>query len=353
MHARSPYQDRPDRSFWKLGVGGEDWSGNPGLWQPKFAIDRDTRIATAGSCFAQHIARHFRQRGFTMIDAEPAPPGLSPEQAQAFGYGLYSARYGNLYTTRQLLQLAHEAFERPDEDRTVAWTRGDRFFDAKRPAVEPDGLESAEEVRIHRRAHLAAVRRAWSQADLFVFTLGLTEAWEDAVDGTVFPTAPGTIAGSWDPERIRFRNLAVREVVEDFEAVRALLTSVKPDMRFLLTVSPVPLTATATDAHVLPATIYSKSVLRAAAGELAAAHGDVDYFPSYEIIGTPFLRQLFYDRSLRQVTPEGVATVMRLFFASLDLPEEPARAATEPISAPEDGADAVACEEILLEGFAR
>ena len=39
-----------------------------------------------------------------------------------------------------------------------------------------------------------------------------------------------------------------------------------PKLRILLTVSPVPLTATAGDDHVLLATTYSKSVLRAGRG---------------------------------------------------------------------------------------
>ena len=44
-----------------------------------------------------------------------------------------------------------------------------------------------------------------------------------------------------------------------------------PKARLVLTVSPVPLAATASGSHVLPATIYSKSVLRAAAQESVTA----------------------------------------------------------------------------------
>jgi hypothetical protein len=43
------------------------------------------------------------------------------------------------------------------------------------------------------------------------------------------------------------------------------------DLRIVLTVSPVPLVATVTGSHVVPATIYSKSVLRIAAQEIAEA----------------------------------------------------------------------------------
>ncbi|WP_428660504.1 GSCFA domain-containing protein [Reyranella sp.] len=50
----------------------------------------------------------------------------------------------------------------------------------------------------------------------------------------------------------------------------------RPGVRFLLTVSPVPLKASASQNHVLAATTYSKSVLRAVAGQLADTYDDVD-----------------------------------------------------------------------------
>jgi hypothetical protein len=46
--------------------------------------------------------------GFNYFVAEQAQ-GLSPEQARANGYGVFSARYGNIYTVRQLLQLFERA----------------------------------------------------------------------------------------------------------------------------------------------------------------------------------------------------------------------------------------------------
>jgi hypothetical protein len=76
-----------------------------GLYKKKFDIARTDWIATAGSCFAQHIARHLRSAEFSVLDVEPPPPGMTEETARAFGYNLFSARYGNICTTRQLRQL--------------------------------------------------------------------------------------------------------------------------------------------------------------------------------------------------------------------------------------------------------
>jgi len=46
-----------------------------------------------------------------------------------------------------------------------------------------------------RAATLDRMRATLAGADLFVFTLGLTEAWLNARDGTVYPMCPGTIRG--------------------------------------------------------------------------------------------------------------------------------------------------------------
>ncbi len=350
-HGASPYRERPARAFWKSGVAAQNLPDIVDLYRKKFDIAPTDQIVTAGSCFAQHIGRGLRKRGFNLLDVEPAPLGLDGEQAQKFGYGLYSARYGNIYTAGQLLQLGREAFSEVDPANPV-WEKDGRFFDAMRPAVEPDGFAKSEHVKRHRRHHLARVREAFSAADLFIFTFGLTEAWVDQATGTVYPTAPGTIAGHYDPEIYAFRNFHFAETYRSFCAFRDLLRRHNPAIRFILTVSPVPLTATATDDHVLVATTYSKSVLRAVGGQLCQEYDDVDYFPSYELIAAPASRGVFYDANLRSVTAAGVDAAMRLFFEAHGTGAIVAPAASDDADTPESPNE-TACEDLLLEAFAR
>lgn len=324
----SPYAARPPRSFWRTGVADVDGMVLPELYRAKFPIDRSMPIATAGSCFAQHIGRAMRTRGFNVLDAEPAPPGLDDAAAQAFGYRIYSARYANIYTVRQFVQIVEEALGRFTPAEQV-WEKAGRFYDAMRPSVEPEGLSSPELVLQHRAHHLAAVRQVLAEASVLVFTMGLTEAWVDRETGCVYPTAPGTIAGQFDPDRHVFKNFDYPEILEDFTRLRALLKEINPGLRMLVTVSPVPLTATAGDEHVLAATTYSKSVLRAVAGKVAREYDDVDYFPSYEVITSAKARGRFFSDNLRSVEPIGVATVMATFFGE----EDPANAVPE-VAAP-------------------
>src|SRR5690242_18213578 len=110
MSKRSPYQGLPRQAFWRTGVAGTTPETIQNLWTAKATIKPPNKVETAGSCFAQHIARFLRQRDCKVLDVEPPPPGLDLETAHAFGYSMYSARYGNIYTARQLLQLTREAF---------------------------------------------------------------------------------------------------------------------------------------------------------------------------------------------------------------------------------------------------
>jgi hypothetical protein len=360
----SPYSDLPSRNFWKGAISRRSPETVSGLWQPKFRLAPDTRIATAGSCFAQHISRYLRARNAAVVDLEPAPPDLSAANAAKYGYGTYSARYGNIYTVRHLLQLTAEAVGRfvPSD---AVWERDGRFFDAMRIGVEPAGLPSADAVQRHRLQHLGKVRSLFARTDVFVFTLGLTEAWIHEESGTVYPTAPGTIAGSYRPEVHAFRNFDFPEVYRDFVRFRRLAMKRNPELKFLLTVSPVPLAATASDKHVLVATTYSKSVLRAVAGKLAETFENVDYFPSFDFLTGAFTRGAFHSDDARQITESGVEAVMRLFFeaqpafAQASVAGAPGGPAGDPDEAGTVGskpgvpAPEAVCEDILLDAFSR
>lgn len=351
----SPYTNLPPSAFWKTGVVGHSPAAIPDIYRKKFSIDRNAPVATAGSCFAQHIAKHLKARRFSVIDAEPAPPGLSPEIAAKFGYGLFSARYANIYTAQQLRQVVEEAFG-TFEPADAVWEKDGRFYDAMRPSVEPRGLSTPEAVHRHREFHLHQVKNVVGAAEIFVFTLGLTEAWIHGASGTAYPTAPGTIAGRYDPNVHVFKNFTFQEIYDDVSAFFHLARDINPQIKFLLTVSPVPLTATASGEHVLSATVYSKSVLRAVAGQLAHENPDVDYFPSYEIITGALSKGAYFEDNLRSIRAEGVAAAMNTFLAQHDDCEEPRETAVEPpviqteIDEPEDD---VVCEEILLEAFSR
>ncbi|KIN63832.1 GSCFA family protein [Sulfitobacter noctilucicola] len=356
----SPYQGLEDRAFWRAGVVEAGAYPPPDIYRPKYTVTKDLPIFTAGSCFAQHVGRALAKAGYHVLDTEPLPPFVPAEVAQKHGYQLYSARFGNIYTMRQFLQLLQEAFGtfKPADP---VWEKEGMFYDALRPGLTPGGLKSPELVEEARHYHLRAVREAVTQTGMVVFTLGLTETWQHGPSKTIYPTAPGTIAGEYDPEVHEFVNFRARDIRKDFLIVREIFQAANPDVKFLLTVSPVPLTATASNDHVLPATMYSKSVLRTVAGELAEDLADVDYFPSFEIVSSHPSAGEFFEANMRSVKPAGVRKVMRTFLEAhggIDEKTEKQmrierRAARRARLAAQDSArsDDVICEEELLDAF--
>jgi hypothetical protein len=352
-----PYAALPPRAFWRTGVAEAGAHGLTDIWRSPWTLPSDARFATFGSCFAQHISRALKARRMGWIDAEPAPAGTPPALAARFNYGVFSARTANIYTAAQLHFLLALAAGDWDPAWPAFWEDGGRVRDSLRPAIEPDGFANHAEALASRLSMLRALRRAVEEADVFVFTLGLTERWEDAETGQPLAACPGTLGGTFDPTRHRFVNDRAAAVRADMEAALALLQRMNPGIRLLLTVSPVPLTATAAGRHVLVSTTQSKSVLRSVAGEMAEDHAAVDYFPSYEVIAGPQARAGFYAPNLREVVLPGVEVVMGHFFAGLNLTGPPAHGRDTAAAAADAAADAalaaeaLACEEAMLEVY--
>jgi hypothetical protein len=312
-----PYKSLPAEAFWR-GAVAPDFvtdrlvAGDDPLLQP------GDRIMSAGSCFAANMVPWLEGAGFEYVRTETPPPALAtlPEN---LAYRHYSAGYGNVYTARQFRQLVERAagLFRPAEDR---WYADGAVVDPFRPGLAHPA-STDQEFEDMTVCHLAAVRRAAEQATVLVFTLGLTETWASRQDGAVYPTCPGTVGGTYDEAKYQFVQQSVSEIVADMRAALWVLRMWNPDIRVILTVSPVPLVATAAGGHVLPATIYSKSVLRVAAQTLADEVDGVRYFPSYEIITGPQAPVEFFEEDRRSVTPAGVEAVMEVFLAACELPE--------------------------------
>ena len=355
----NPYEGLPPTAFWKTGVAERPPYDVEGIYQQKFSILPSDKIGTAGSCFAQHIGRYLRANRFKVMDVEPAPGWLPADLRAKYGFSTYSARYGNIYTVAQLAQLAREcsgAFA----PQAAVWERDGRFFDAMRPSLEPDGFDSAAQLEAHRSFHLGRVRLLLRELDVFVFTLGLTEGWVHRASKTVYPVAPGVVAGVFDDSAFASHSYGFSEMEALFDDFLASLKTIRGDRglpKIILTVSPVPLTATASGAHVLVANARSKSMLRALAACLSEKHAFIDYFPSFEIVTNPAARGSFFDGNLRTVTSHGVREVMKVFFAAhrqataeTAASAAPKAARSEPPAAPAE-AD-LQCEDAILEAFA-
>jgi hypothetical protein len=309
-----PYADLPVYRLWRESIAAFDPPQRDAQVRGRFRIESTTAVASAGSCFAERVSERLRRDGYRYVVTEPGPLWLKPEQRSRYNYGRYSARYGNVYTSLQLLQLLQRA--------TGALTPIEEFWEAAtgasldpfRPLIEPDGFLSPDELRIDRKKHLAQTLRAFQESDIFIFTLGLTETWRDARDGTAFPICPGNGRGRFFRDRYVFHNLSVDDNVHYLGDFVELARAIQPNIKIVLTVSPVPLIATALDEHVLAATVHSKSVLLVAAREIQRRYDFVDYFAAYELVTAPSMPQPAFEPDGRAVRADAVDHVMRSFY---------------------------------------
>ncbi|QNM82762.1 GSCFA domain-containing protein [Sphingomonas sabuli] len=307
----NPYRGLPVTSWWAKAVAAPAMQAVDPVVGAKFTIGRTEKVATAGSCFAQHIAQRLTAAGLNYLVTEQAPPECADPASE--DYGLFTARFGNIYTVRQLLQLAHRAYGAFVPE-TQLWPVGDDgFVDPFRPRIGAAPFATRDALERSRDVHFAAVREMFETADVFIFTLGLTEAWQAAADGAEVPLAPGVVGADVPQGAYVPVNHKVADVIADLHELIALFRQHNAAARIVLTVSPVPLIATFEAEHVLTATTYSKSVLRAAAGEVASHYDHVDYFPSFEIVTGSFTRGRYFDTDLRTVKAAGVDHVMGRF----------------------------------------
>lgn len=309
-----PYKAAQSHQVWNKAFGLNEFESNNFVTRAKFKIGDADRIATAGSCFAQHIGRYLSDAGIVITYGEKPEPPIDKDSEEYKSYFVYSGRYGNIYTVHQFSDLLDQAFG----NRPVIYDfHVDNNFgcDLLRPAVV-NGRFTLPELEILREQHIQAMNGLFTNIDVLIFTLGLTEAWINYESGYTYPVCPGTRGGKFDATRHTFKNYSFFEIYEKAQSAFAFLKTLNPNLKIILTVSPVALAATYTTNHVAVANCHSKSVLRTVASALAASADYIDYFPSYDILTSPAALGRYQARNLREVNQSGVELAMTNFLAN-------------------------------------
>ena len=149
---------------------------------------------------------------------EQPHPLVTANAAREANYGRFTARYGNVYTARQLRQLFARAYGtfKPAED---IWVQGDgTLIDPFRPNIQPRGFNSAQEYAIDRERHFRRRARSVPHAGRAGLYAGADRTWRSREDGAVFPVCPGVSGGTFSAQRHEFVNFGVADVVDDMTA---------------------------------------------------------------------------------------------------------------------------------------
>jgi len=189
--------------------------------------------------------------------------------------------------------------------------------------------------------------------DVFVFTFGHTETWRHKKDGAILQLAPGVAGGVWDQSEYEFYNMSVSEVIRDFLAAMDRIRAVNPNVRAVLSVSPVGIIATYEDRHVIESNSAVKAILRAAADEVVRSRPGIAYFPSYDLATVSPNAARFYRDDTRRIAPLGIDRTMRMFFDHFTEQSEHARNAVEAlkfdVAAEAKSNSKVVCDEEAIE----
>ncbi len=236
-----------------------------GLMPDEPLFTRQSTVVAFGSCFAHHISHYLHQRGFNVPTRRNGVTYVAE-----MGDGLV-----NTYALRQQFEWAWL-----NKAPTVNVWHGDDLV----------ALEFDETVR-------QATTALFDSADAFIITLGLSEVWYDEPTGEVFWRAVPT--HDYDPARHKFRLATYEENVANLAAIVELIRDRRPQAEIVLTLSPIPLTATFRPIPCVVADSESKALLRAAVGHILRETGDdrLRYFPAYEIVQRFFNHPYVHDRT--------------------------------------------------------
>lgn len=238
-----------------------------------FRLERGESIFTVGSCFARNIEAELMRLGFRI----PVREMLQREEFRSL-----DASIVNNFGTPSIYNEFAWAFGEQQFSNEHIVPVGNKFADLHVSAtIRPEHLGIVE----GRRKAICEAYRSAADCRVIIMTLGLSEVWFDTRTGFYLNVAPRPSLLKEQPNRFRMRVLSFEEVYGFLDrTLRLLRARGRPDLRVILTISPVPLTVTHRADDVMVANTYSKSVLRVAAEHALTDHPFVVYFPSYESV---------------------------------------------------------------------
>ena len=332
-----PYKNLPETQFWSSGVKAPvKTNSNLAILPLVDSLKINDAIVSGGSCFAQYIGEQLTTRGYNYLRSN-----LSGERTESFGLG-------NIYTITQLKQWLEFSLGYKTWADSSVYSVDKQWYDLLLP--HRGAFPSQSNLQEHRNAIKDEMLNYLEAANVFIFTVGLTETWKNS-EGDIYPMCPGTLVGVYEKEKHIFHNCTFDEIHSDLIAVENYLSEINPELKLVYTVSPVPLTATASESHVLLATSYSKSVIRAAVGQYCNASARASYFPSFELISHQAATDWRFESNLRSISESGVGYVMGHAFA--DKPNKAISKANVNVLQPRESQQTAACEEELLDSYSK
>jgi hypothetical protein len=236
-----------------------------------FKLTEDDRFFFFGSCLARQMERALRMRGLTVLSTSIALPANE---------GPVGADVVNKLTVTTILQ-------------ELSWAFGTTTFPEGALIEESDGLWQdpqltsglhpvSRERALQRRRDIARYFARIADATVVVLDLCHIDVWYDTATGLALNDPPSYWGVQREPERFRYALYSYDDVRMDLLEVLRVLGQCGVPKRFILTANPMALEATFRGGDVQTAETLIKCTMRTVAGDLAAAHDYVAYYPTFE-----------------------------------------------------------------------
>ncbi|WP_242927054.1 GSCFA domain-containing protein [Pontibacter vulgaris] len=224
------------------------------------ALGLQSNVLTFGSCFAEVIGNKLLQNKARAL--------VNP--------------FGTLFNPISVCKLLQAAAGQPYnfEEHLVQHNGIWYVYDLHSSLSSPDKEELTELIR----QRLQQTEQQLQQASLLIITLGTAVSYKLIKTGAIVANCHKLPASNFNREL-----LSITEISTAFESLLAVLNQVNPNLKVLLTVSPV--------RHIketIEINSVSKSILRVACHQLKQTHDHVLYFPAYEIMMDDLRDYRFY-----------------------------------------------------------
>lgn len=234
----------------------------PALEHP---IALDDSIFLIGSCFVNAMGKRFRENKFRT----------------------YINPFGTLYNPASIFRLLHDAVNQSMPGEHTYLVNQDIHYNYQ---FHSDfSSDSRDDLQAQIEQAIVSTRAYLKSCQWVIITLGSAFSYELKENGQIVSNCH-----KMPPNTFNRRLLDPDEIVMRFEQLYRALEALNPELRYVLTVSPV--------RHLRDTLIQnsvSKSVLRVATHSIAENHSEtVHYFPSYELMMDELRDYRFYQADM-------------------------------------------------------
>lgn len=249
-----------------------------------FEIEHHHNIFLMGSCFAENLSAWLKERHFNIL-SNPNGVLFNPS---------------SIYIALQNIIDNPEHFEKDflfyDHTHWKSFLHQTHFYDKDKNKLI-DHI-----IQIQTTAH------EFIKSSHFIFiTFGSAYVYEHVQLKTVVANCHKLPSYTFEKKL-----LSVQQIVKNYEVLFQKIKHINPDVKIILSVSPVKYLAYGTINNNI-----SKSTLILAVHHLCESHSDVFYFPAYELITDDLRDYRFYKEDMAHPNETAIKYVMKKFYDTM------------------------------------